>query len=398
MNLRPLLLTVAVLAPVSALVWWFGRPAPAAATADPRVGARLVEPEVLASATQVTLRAEGRSLELARTEDGRWTLVGEPVLPADSSRLARLTRDLVSPRIERLVSTNPERIATFEFGETGLRYADASGAALLDLQLGRSLEGGARLLRFGEEDKAYAARLNLWLDAEPASWRDNLLVSGLQASDLASLRIAFPDTDAEPVLVSRASATEPWTSPASPAGHQVRAAILTTQAGNLSALRFNHVAPADAETVVAARAHPREVSLTSFAGRTVTFTFYRAPEPPAASAPEVPEGEEPPPPPPPAPRPVFVSVLDSQPDAILEAAARTHAFEIAEWLFTSLPQRPEDLFEPVPVPAGGTETPPGVSVTTPPLSIDFPGVETEAGGEARPAEAPEPADTRETEA
>jgi hypothetical protein len=374
MKLRPLLLTVAVLAPVSALVWWLGRPAPAAASADPRVGQRVAEPDSLASAARVTIRSEGKSVELALGEGGRWTLLGDPVLPADASRLGRLTRDLVSPKIERLVSSNPERLATFEFGAAGLAYADAAGKPLLDLHLGKSLEGGARLLRYGEENKAYAARLNVWIDAEPASWRDNLLVAGLQASDIASIGISFPDTGS-PVLVSRAAAAEPWTSPATPAGHQVKSSVLSSQTGNLTALRFTNLAPVGSETVAAARPHPRSVTFTTFAGRTVRFTLFRAPEPPAPPAPETPEGGEPPPPPPAAPRPVYVEVVDSQPDAILAAAARTHAFEVTEWVLTGLPATSADLFEPVPAPpaAAAPALSEGISVTTPPLTVPLPG-------------------------
>ncbi len=380
MRLRPLLLTVAVLVPISGLVWWLGRPAPAANGTDPRVGQRVADPAALASAARVTIRSSEKTLELALADGGRWTVSGEPVLPADASRLARLTGDLVTPKIERLVSTNPERLAGFELGSAGLAYADAEGKTLLALDLGKTLEGGARLLRYGDEPKAYAARLNLWLDAEPASWRDTALVAGLQASDIASISISFPDTDgaASPVVVSRASATEPWTSPSTPAGQQVKSSVVSTQTSNLSSLRYTQVTPAGSETVAAARPHARELSLTTFAGRSIKFTFFRAPEPPAPPAPEVAEGEEPPPPPPAAPRPVFVEVVDSQPDAILAAAAQTHAFEISEWLFTGLPAAPEALFEPVPAPPSATtpaEPAPaqsGVSVTTPPLTVELP--------------------------
>lgn len=383
MKLRPLLLTLAVLAPASALVWWLGRPAPAATGSDPRVGQRVAEPAALASAARVTIKSSDKTLELVLADGGRWTLSGEPVLPADASRLTRLTGDLVTPKIERLVSTNPERLATFELGSSGLSYADSEGKTLLALDLGKTLEGGARLLRYADEQKAYAARLNLWLDAEPASWRDTALVAGLQASDIASISIGFPDTTgAAPVVVSRASATDPWTSPSTPAGHQVKSSAISTQTGNLPTLRYTNVAPNLDPGVVAARVFPREAILTAFDGRTVKLAFHRAPAPPAPPTPEVAEGEEPPPPPPAAPRPVYVEVTDSRPDAILAAAAKTHAFEVAEWIFTGLPAKPDDLFEPVPAPPGAaepaapsTEEAPAqaaISVTTPPLTVPMP--------------------------
>ena len=390
MKLRPLLLTLAVLVPVSAAVWWFSRPAPAAAV-DARVGQRVADPATLASAARVKITSAGKSVELARGEGERWTVVGEPTLPADASRLTRLTGDLVSPKVDRLVSARPEKIATYELDSAGLVYSDGSGKTLFDLDLGKTLENGARVFRYGDETKAYAARLSVFLDAEVASWRDTALVAGVQAADIASLSITLPNTSA-PIVISRTKAEETWTSPSTPAGHQVRGSALASQVGNLTSLRYTNVAPNIDPGVVAARVFPREVTLTTFSGRTVKISFARAPEPPAAPKPEAKEGETTPATPPPAPRPVYVEITDSKPDAVLAGAAKTHAFEIADWVFTALPAKSDDLFEPVPAPAavpasatpGESETPSpsasttpppapaAVSVATPPLTLPAP--------------------------
>ncbi len=370
MRLRPLLLSLAVLVPAAGLVWWLQRPAPAASDSDARLGQRLVEPSAIAEAARVRIQSGGQTLELARAEgDGeRWTILGEPALPADVSRLTRLSADLVEAKIERLVSSNPERIAGYELDQGGVAYLDASGKTLLDLDLGKTPDGGGRIVRFDDEPAAYLERPAVSLDATATSWRDTALVAGLKADDIASLGIGFPDTTA-PVVVSRTAADQPWTSPATPAGQQVKASALASTPGNLAGLRYTNVAPKVDPGVVAARVFPREVVATTFAGRAVTFAFARAPEPPA---PEVKEGETPPPA---APRPVYVEVTDSTPDAVLAAAAKTHAFEIGEWVFTSLPAKVADLFEPVPAPP--TPAPVGepaktepVSVTTEPLTIE----------------------------
>ena len=390
MKLRPLLLTLAVLVPVSAAVGWVSRPAPAAAV-DARVGQRVADPATLASAARVKITSAGKSVELARGEGERWTVVGEPTLPADASRLTRLTGDLVSPKVDRLVSARPEKIATYELDSAGLVYSDGSGKTLFDLDLGKTLENGARVFRYGDETKAYAARLSVFLDAEVASWRDTALVAGVQAADIASLSITLPNTSA-PIVISRTKAEETWTSPSTPAGHQVRGSALASQVGNLTSLRYTNVAPNIDPGVVAARVFPREVTLTTFSGRTVKISFARAPEPPAAPKPEAKEGETTPATPPPAPRPVYVEITDSKPDAVLAGAAKTHAFEIADWVFTALPAKSDDLFEPVPAPAavpasatpGESETPSpsasttpppapaAVSVATPPLTLPAP--------------------------
>jgi hypothetical protein len=143
----------------------------------------------------------------------------------------------------------------------------------------------------------------------------------------------------------------------------VKTSLLTTQTGNLATLRFTAIAPNLDPGVVAARVFPREIAFTTFAGRTVTLSFSRAPEPPAPPATPQKEGETPPPA---APRPVYVSVTDSQPDALLSEAAKTHTFEVADWIFTALPASPADLFEADPSAAAPSSEP--VSVTTPPVT------------------------------
>lgn len=362
MKLRPLLVSIAVLAPLSAAVWWFSLPDDPRTPEDSRVNRRIIEPAALEPATRVELKSEGASLVFARNESGRWVVEGTPALPADLSRLARLSNDLSTPKIERFVSARPEKIAGYELDKTSVIYRDASGNSLLDLRLGKTTEGGGRIVSFADEKRAYLARLSVALDPEPTGWRDTALLAGLSASDIAAVRIGFATTS-QPVTVSREKADQPWTSPSVPAGQRVKTSLLTTQTGNLATLRFTAIAPNLDPGVVAARVFPREIAFTTFAGRTVTLSFSRAPEPPAPPATPQKEGETPPPA---APRPVYVSVTDSQPDALLSEAAKTHTFEVADWIFTALPASPADLFEADPSAAAPSSEP--VSVTTPPVT------------------------------
>jgi hypothetical protein len=390
MKLRPLLLSIAVLVPVAGAVWWFQRPAPATQNADARIGQRVADPSVLAGATKVRIKASGKTLELSRADASatRWILAAasaaEPVLPADSARLSRLAADLVSPKIERLVTSNPTRIATLGLDDSALTFLDAGGKSLLALDLGKNADGGGRFLRYGTEAKAYLARLNTFLDAEATSWRDTALVSELKPEDIASATITLPDTPAQ-VVVSRPDAKSPWTSPAAPAGHQVKASAVTSQLTNLTGLRYTAFAPVFDPAVVAARILTRDVTLTTFDGRTVKIALGRAPEPPKPAKPATPpaEGATPPPEPTATPRPVYVEITDSKPDATLAAAAKTHAFEVGDWIHTALPAKAADLFEPVPTPPTPAATPAPatpaapaakepISVTTPPLSAPKP--------------------------
>lgn len=390
MKLRPLLLSLAVLVPVAGAVWWLQRPAPAADSADARLGQRVIDPALVADAARVRIVSGGQTLELVRNDKDRWTLAGEPVLPADSAKLSRLVADLVEPKVERFVTTNPERLATLDLDAASIVFLDGSGKTLLELDLGKNADtGGGRFIRYGDEAKAYLARLKATIDAEPASWRDTTLVAGVKAEDIASVSINFPDTPA-PVVFTRSAKDAAWTSPAAPENRPVKPSALSGPLSNLSSLRFTEATPLADEKVAAARDHSREITLTTFSGRTVKIAFLRAPEPPPAPKPEVKEGETPPPEPPAAPRPVYVEVTDSQPDAVLAEAAKTHVFEIADWIYTSLPAKADDIFEPAPptpaapqtpaptapsvvAPPAGSDTPsappPTISVTTEPISI-----------------------------
>ena len=357
MKLRPLLLTLAVLIPVAGAVWWFQRPAPATQNADARIGQRVADPAVLAGATKVRIKASGKTLELSRADasTNRWNLAaaapGEPALPADSTRLSRLAADLVSPRIERLVTTNPTRIATLGLDDSALTFLDAGGQSLLALDLGKNADGGGRFLRYGTEPKAYLVRLNAPLDADATGWRDTTLIPALKAEDVASIAFLLAGSPT-PVAVSRPDAKSPWTSPAAPAGHQVKTSTVTTQLTNLTGLRYTAFAPVFDPAVVAARILTRDVTLTTFDGRTVKIALGRAPEPPKPAKPSTPpaDGATPPSEPPATPRPVYAEITDSKPDVTLAAAAKTRAFEVAEYIHTALPAKSADLFEPVPAP------------------------------------------------
>ncbi|MCX6937071.1 MAG: hypothetical protein NTU80_04120 [Verrucomicrobia bacterium] len=140
MRLRPLFLTLAILAPVAAGVWWLQRPQAQPATLDPRVGRRVADPATLASAARIELKADNRTLGFTRSTEGRWTLEGTPALPADLSRLGRLSSDLLTPKIERFVTANPSRLASLELDQTRISYFDAGGKPLLALDLGKNAD------------------------------------------------------------------------------------------------------------------------------------------------------------------------------------------------------------------------------------------------------------------
>jgi hypothetical protein len=375
MKLRTLVVTVAVLAAASVAVFFLQRPAPPA-SADPHVGQPLVTDATLQETARFVLSDQGKTVTLARQADGTWRVPAYYDLPVDFSKLSRLIDDLAAAKIQRAVTRNPERIARLEFKDTKLQLFDAAGKSLWSVTLGKNADSGGRFLRFDDQPAAYLASFSAWLDAEPKNWADSSLLK-LKADDIAKVEIGFAD-DA-PVVVSREKKEAPWTAAKTPDGQQVNPAKITSLLSSLDTLRFTDTTAPDDAKAVAARAHERTLALTTFAGETVTVALGREPEqkklkPPSADAKSGPaalgttadlEKKESPeksgspsaPAQPPLPEfetipagPVFAFIKNSDRAAPINALMAKRAFQISDYTFTSLPQKPADLFEPAPKP------------------------------------------------
>lgn len=373
MNLRRLALSVATLVALCLAVWLVRRPAAPVST-DARIGQPVLAPDLAADLTRLELADGGKTVALARQADGTWTVPDYHDFPADFAKLTRLVADLTEARIQRLVTTRPERLARLEFKDTTLTFHGAAGRTPFRLTLGKTADGGGRFVRFGEEEKGYLANLNSYADAEPKNWADATLLS-LKPAEIAAVEIGF--ADGAPVTATRAKPEEAWVAASAPAGQRLKADRINSLLTTVGSLRFTDTTAPDDAQAVAARAHPRTLKLTTFGGQTYTLTFARRPEekrpkPPAAEtkspatevvpATEAPTpaapAEAPAPPPAAAPAapefetipagPVFVAIKSSESAARLNALMEQRAFQIAEWIYTGLPAAAADFWEPVP--------------------------------------------------
>jgi hypothetical protein len=354
MKLKTLALLVAALAVLSAVAFWRNRP-PAPPTADPRVGQPLAEPAALARATQLRLTDQGKTVLLQRSPDGAWRVASYFDLPADFSKLAGFTNDLAAAKIQRLVTANPERIARLEFNDTKIEFRDDAGHPLWAVILGKTADSGGRFVRFGDEAKAYLADLNSQIDAESKNWADAALLA-LKPDDIAKIEIPFDAGG--PITASRAKLGAPWVTDQTPAGKTVKVDSINTVLTSLGALRFSDTRdPADPQVAIA-RQHLRTYVLTNFDGKTTTIALGRKPEekkpkpptgpttPPAPSSPPASPGALPPPPDDTIPAgPVYASVVSSDPKAPVNALMAKRAYQVDDYVFTSLPQKPDDLFD-----------------------------------------------------
>lgn len=402
MRLKTLTLSVVVLAVLSGVVYFARRPAPPPST-DARLGQPMVDRTTVEKAARLRISDQGKTVTLARQADGSWRDQSYHDLPADFSKLSGFVNNLREAKLDRLVTTNPDRLARLEFKDTKIELLDSADKPLWSVTLGKQSEtGSGRFVRFDEEKKAYLAALNAWIDAEAKSWAESELLN-VKPEDIAKVEAGFPPvaasetepkTPASPagtVTLSRAKKDDPWKAEPTPASQKVAADKVSSLLGNLTALRFSDTTEPNDPKVAEAKAHERVFTLTTFGGKTYTVAIGRKPEekklkPPVATTdgktgpaslgsvselakqddhdakpgdakagetkPLTPEYETIP------AGPVYVSISSSDAAAPVNALMQKRAFQVNDYTFTSLPQKPDELFEPAPPPPAPAATAP----------------------------------------
>jgi Domain of unknown function (DUF4340) len=377
MKLKSLLIVVALLAVASVAVF-FVQQKGEAIVADPRIGHTLSQGAAIDQATKLRLSDQGKSVTLARQSDGTWRVTSYFDFPADFKKLSALVGSLTEATIQRLVTSNPERIARLEFKDTKIEFLDSSNKELLSITLGKNADLGGRYVKFDNEQKAYLAGFTAWLDVDEKNWADREIFN-LKADDIASIEVPFTEGD---VKVSRAKKDEAWKSDRTPAGQQVSPGKISSLLTSTGTVHFSEATEPNDANALAAKAHQRVFHLTTFEGKKYTIAMGRKPEDkklkpaaapnppaqtstsegksaateepgnktgaatqnPAETKPTAPEYETIP------AGPVFISVTSSDSSALINALMQKRAFQVADYVFTALPQKPADLFEPIPPP------------------------------------------------
>ena len=394
MKIKTLIVTVLVLAALSAVVYFVNRPTQAP-LADSRVNQPLLPPATAEAAAKVKVSDKGKSVVLAKQPDGTWHVASYYDMPADFSKLSTLVGELTSAKIEQFVTASPEKLGRLEFKDTQIAFLDAADKTLWSLTLGKNADAGGRFVRFGDESKGFRANLNAWIDPESKGWADTALVS-LKQEDVS--RVEFDLPGATPVIATRAKKEDPFAAENPPAGQKLKADKITSVLSSLTSLRFTETTEPTDANAAAAKQNLRQVKLTAFDGKTWTIALGRKPEqkiikPPVASsdgktgpaalgtvadaakpaeasgdatkggpahvaAPEtetIPAG------------PVYAFVATSAAEAPINGLMTKRGFQVAEYEFTTLPEKAEELFEaappptPAPLPAAIPAPPPAAS-------------------------------------
>lgn len=376
MKLRTLVITIAVLAALSVAAFFATR-TEAPPAADTRVGQTLVDRSIAEKAAKLRLSDQGRTVNLTRQSDGTWKVTSYYDFPADFTKLSTFISSLTDAKLDRLVTSSPDRIARLEFAETKITLLDASDKELWTVTLGKTSETGGRYVRFGTEQKAFLTNLNAFLDSESKNWANSELLT-LKADDIAKVEIPFPDG---PVTVTRAKKEDPWVADKTPAGNKLIADKVSSLLGTLGSIRFSDTSEQTDANAVAAKANERRFKLETFDKKVYQVALGRKPEEkklkaaadgkagPASlgsasdlskkdAAPKSEDGKPADAAKPPTPEfetipagPVYANISNSDASAPVNTLMQKRAFQIADYTFTSLPQKAADLFEPVPVAA-----------------------------------------------
>lgn len=375
MKPKSILIVVALLAALSAIVYVVQRP-PAPSGTDPRIGHALSQGAPLDQSAKLRITDQGKEVTLVRQPDGSWRVTNYYDFPADFKKLSGFVGSLTEANVQRLVTSNPERIARLEFKDTKIELLDNAGKELWSVTFGKSNDTGGRYVRFGTEQKAYLAGFTAWIDAEAKNWADSQILD-LKADDVAAIETTFGN---DSIKVSRAKKEDPWTSDKTPAGQQVSASKISNLLNSTGNLRFVETTELNDANALAAKAHEQTFKLTTFGGKTYTVALGRKPEdkklksatpapssttttPPTSQA-GVADQKPAPKDAAPSPEyetipagPVFAFVTSSDSAAPLNAMMQKRAFQVSDYAFTALPQKSGDLFEALPPPPPPSPTP-----------------------------------------
>jgi len=203
--------------------------------------------------------------------------------------------------------------------------------------------------------------------------------------------LKFPSPRADRFQFPGRKKEDPWTADKTPAGQQVKVDKIASVLTSLGSLRFSETNDLTDAKVAAAKANERVFKLETFDHKILTVAMGRKPEekklkPPSATAdgksgpgalgsisdlnkkgpaePKPGEEKKPEEAKPLAPEfetipagPVFVSVANSDAKADINALMQKRAFQVSDYVFTGLPQKSDELFEPAAPPAPPAATP-----------------------------------------
>jgi len=369
MKVKSIALTVAILAAVTAAVWYWQRDRDSGPVADARVGQTLLDAATVARIGGMTLVSGGNTITLNGIDPAalKAGVVKEyHDLPADYAKVARVIEDLLKPesRITRFLSARPDRIEKLGFKGDRIELRDRDGKVFWTLHLGDSQERGGRFIKYGDESKAYLSGLALWIDTNARSWAEAALI-GAKGDDVVGIEVVLPS--GETLAATRVDGRGVWKSPGLAEGESPKDAEWTTLAGKLAGLRFLDTGEPLTADAIAGRPGARRYTVTLADGRIFKVVTSQRLEAPPVETKELAEGETPPAPQAP---PADVWVSSSRAEDAVNSSMTRRGFQIAEWVLNGLASTREALVNP---PAPAAAPAPSATEETAPIPQAAPG-------------------------
>jgi len=354
MNIKNLYISTGILA-LLAIVTSLFKKSDSAPLLDDRVGTPIIEPAALRDTAKIIVETEEESLTFtAAGESNLWTLEERFNLPTSYDRISELARNVSEASIQRLVSENPERIATLGF-ETGeqVRFVDKSGNDIVAFQLGKETENGRQFMRYEGEKKAFLVDTTFFINSSLDSWLEKKLVD-FEADEVTALEASLQNGDR--ISVTRENADSDWeTADALPDGKILNQSSVGQIATRLSGLTFTATAETDDAYVVAAKENSHQFTLKLSNGESYNYSIGRQPEVKIEKEVEkegengettteveeevvTPEG------------PVYYFITSSNSEDPINAYMDRAAFEASSYQITSLPDALDKLLSDAPEP------------------------------------------------
>ena len=365
MNIKNLYISAGVLA-ILAIATSLFKKSDSAPLLDDRVGTAIVDSAALRDTAKIVVEMEDGSLSLVNQgESNLWLLEERFNLPVSYDRISQLAQNVSDAKLQRLVSENPERIATLGF-ETGerIRFVDKLGNDIVAFQLGKETENGRQFMRYESEEKAFLVDTTFFINSSLDSWLEKKLVD-FEADDVTAIEASLQNGDQ--ITVTRENADSDWeTDDALPEGKILNQSSIGQIATRLSGLTFTATAETDDENVTAAKDNSHQFTLKLGNGDSYEYSIGRQPEVKVEKEVEkegengettteieeevvTPEG------------PVYYFITSSDNDHPINAYMNRAAFEASSYQFTSLPEAMDALLADAPEP----EEPITPLVTTP---------------------------------
>jgi hypothetical protein len=348
MKLKTLFITVIVLAVISSVVLYTTNK-----NEDSSPDAKIEQPVLSQSLAEKTntikISDQGKTATLTLNPHNIWVVSSYYDFPADFSKLSSFIKELTSAKIQRLVTSNPERLQRLDFKDTKIELFDASNSLLLALDLGKNADQGGRFLRFNSEQKAYLANIASWLDSDSKNWALSQLINDKPES-ISNIEILF--NSGASISLSRTKSDSAWRT--SENTHKtINEEKVSSLLSMITSLRFSDTVQSGSDLATESKKSALSIHLKTFSGKSITALLGRKPEikilKPVKSgtgitqnsktSPKSPEPEYDTTP----AGPVFVWLSTSESTDSINSLSKTRDFQVDDYTYTSLPQKPEDL-------------------------------------------------------